>query len=228
MAGELLRAGEVLRAGQKVEFYLDEEGERYQSYLVSVSEKELQVATPVDQSGMPLALVPQVTFKGLVRVKNSEYQFAVTFLKEEKRGKTSIWHTSLPTKIERSQNRDFVRVSVELPLEVRVISGDGAIGAKKLVRMLDLSGSGLSFETSEAVEEGLQAALEINSIPEVGTLRVLGRVRQCRVVNPKAVYPKYQVGVNFSFLPRADINRIVRYLFTVQRERINRASWLRK
>lgn len=228
MAGELLRTGEVLRAGQKVEFYLDEEGDRYQSYLISVSEKELQVATPVDPSGMPLALVPQVTFKGLVQVKNSEYQFAVTFLKQETRGKVSLWHTSLPEKVEHSQNRAFVRVSVELPLEVRLIGSDGYIGARKRVRMLDLSGSGLSFEIGEAVEPGLQVALEINSIPEVGTLAILGRARKCKVVNPKAVYPRYHVGVSFGHLPRADVNRIVRYLFTVQRERINRASWLRK
>ena len=61
MAGELLRTRDVLKAGQKVEFYLEEEGDRYQSYIISVSEKELQVATPVDSSGVALALVPPVT-----------------------------------------------------------------------------------------------------------------------------------------------------------------------
>ncbi len=228
MAGELLRTRDVLKAGQKVEFYLEEEGDRYQSYIISVSEKELQVATPVDSSGVALALVPQVTFKGLVRVKNSEYQFSVTFQKQEPFGKKSLWHTSLPEKVEHSQNRDFVRVSVDLPLEVRLISREGTISPQKRVRMLDLSGNGLSFEIGEAVEMGLQIALEINSIPQVGTLAILGKVRQCKVLNPKAVYPKYHVGVSFGHLPRADVNRIVRYLFTVQRERINRASWLKQ
>ena len=215
MAGELLRTGDVLRAGQKVEFYLEEEGDRYQSYIISVSEKGLQVATPIDSSGVPLALVPQVTFKGLVRVKSSEYQFEVTFQRQEPFGKKSLWYTSLPEKVEHSQN-------------LRLISREGSISSQKRVRMLDLSGSGLSFETGESVEVGLQVALEINSIPEVGTLTVLGKVRQCKVVNPKAVYPKYHVGVSFGHLPRADVNRIVRYLFTVQRERINRASWLKQ
>ena len=147
---------------------------------------------------------------------------------QETRGRSSLWHTSLPEKVEHSQNRDFVRVSVELPLEVRLISGEGSIGNPMRVRMLDLSGSGLSFETGESVEVGLQAALEINSIPELGTLTLLSQVRQCKVVNPKAVYPKYHVGVRFGHLPRADVNRIVKYLFAVQRKRINRASWLRK
>ena len=228
MAGELLRAGEVLRNGQKVEFYLDEKGDRYQSCIISISDKELQVIAPTDQSGAELALNPEMVFKALVLLKNSEYHFAVTFLKHETRGHISLWHTSLPEKVEHSQNRAFVRVSVELPLEVRLIGNDGSIGARKRVRMLDLSGSGLSFEIGEAVEPGLQVALEINSIPEVGTLAILGRARKCKVVNPKAVYPRYHVGVSFGHLPRADVNRIVRYLFTVQRERINRASWLRK
>lgn len=228
MAGELLRTRDVLRNGQKVEFYLDEEGDRYQSYIISVSDQELQVATPTDQSGMALALNPQMVFKALVRVKSSEYHFAVTFLKQGTMGRVSLWHTSLPEKVEHSQNRDFVRVSVDLPLEVRLIGADGSIGRSKKVRMLDLSGSGLSFELGESVEPGLQAALEIDSIPEVGTLTVLSRVKQCKVVNPKAVYLKYHVGVSFVKLPRATVNRIVRYLFTVQRERINKASWLRK
>jgi c-di-GMP-binding flagellar brake protein YcgR len=228
MAGELLRARDVLRDGQKVEFYLDEDGDRYQSYIISVSEKELQVAAPKDSTGAELALNPQMVFKALVRMKSSEYQFAVTFLKQETRGRSSLWHTSLPEKVEHSQNRDFVRVSVELPMVVRLISGEGSIGHPQKVRMLDMSGSGLCFEIGEAVEPELQTALEIDSIPEVGTLTVLARVRQCKVVNPKAVYPKYHVGVNFIKLPRATVNRIVRYLFTVQRERIKRASWLRK
>ena len=41
MAGELLRARDVLRDGQKVEFYLDDDGDRYQSYIISVSEKSI-------------------------------------------------------------------------------------------------------------------------------------------------------------------------------------------
>ena len=228
MAGELLKAREVLRKGQKVEFYLEDEGDRYQSYIISVSERELQVASPVDQSGAALALNPQMTFKALVRVKSSEYQFAVTFLKQETRGRVSLWHTSLPENVEHSQNRDFVRVRVDLPLEVRLIGADGSIGRQQRVPMLDMSGSGLSFELGEAVETGLQVALEINSIPEIGTLSVLSRVRQCKVQNPKAVYPKYHVGVSFVKLPRPVVNRLVKYLFTVQRQRINKASWLRK
>jgi len=228
MAGELLRAGEVLRNGQKEEFYLDEKGDRYQSCIISISDKELQVIAPTDQSGAELALNPEMVFKALVLLKNSEYHFAVTFLKHETRGHISLWHTSLPEKVEHSQNREFVRVSVDLPLEVRLISAEGSIGAAKRVRMIDLSGSGLSFELGEAVETGLQAALEINSIPEVGTIAVLSKVRQCKVLNPKAVYPKYHVGVSFVKLPRATVNRIVKYLFEVQRKRINKASWLKK
>ena len=227
MAGELLRTRDILKAGQTLEFYVDEEGDRYPSRILSMTEKELIVLAPVDQAGVPLALNPQMELNCLVQVKDEQYKFQIVLRNESKRGRVSVWHTALPEKVETFQNRSFVRVEVDLPLEIRLISAEGAIGRPMKARMVDLSGGGLCFELNQSVEPGLQVALQINSIPEIGIIDVMARVRRCKPINPKAVYLKYHIGVDFGYLPRSVINRIVHYLFSVQRSKINKAAWLK-
>ena len=64
-----IQPGEDRAGARHEEFYVDEEGDRYPSRILSMTEKELIVLAPVDQAGVPLALNPQVPDCPSERVK---------------------------------------------------------------------------------------------------------------------------------------------------------------
>ena len=103
---------------------------------------------------------------------------------------------------------------------MRVIDGEGRIQDPVMTRSVDLSGNGICFVYSKQIHIGNKVALEIFDIPEVGVVEVMSHVVRCTEMENSSGGKFYHVGVGFEHLSRPIVNKIVRYLFTVQRKDI--------
>lgn len=219
MTGELLRAGDVLQSGMRLEFYTkDDEFERYESRILKLGARRLLVTVPKDRTGESLAIQPMSDFQALIVDKTCRYVFSTVFEQETMLDERVAWAITKPANIIRYQNRSNVRVRTNLNLVVRTVDEEGVIGDPVKVPMIDLSGGGLCFVAERYVNPGTQIGVEIRNMPEVGSVEVMGRVVRCRPVDPTGKHPIYHVGVAFGELPRAVTNKIIRYIFSVQRQ----------
>lgn len=219
MTGELLRAGDILQSGMRLEFYIeDDELERYESRILELGSKQIVVTVPKDRTGQGLAIQPLTDFKALILDKSCRYVFSTVFEKETVLDDREAWFITKPKNIIRYQNRDNVRVRANLNLVVRMVDEEGAIGDPLKVPMIDISGGGLCFVAEKYVNPGTQIGVEIRNMPEVGSVEVMGRVVRCHPVDTTGRHPIYHVGVAFGELPRAVTNKIIRFIFSVQRK----------
>ena len=221
MTGELLKAGKVLKAGQTVSFYIEGEPEQYTSRIQEVNIKSMVVAAPKDSEGEELQIQPLAEFMAMVTDTECRYTFPVVFERQAKRGRNiNVWYVTKPEHVKRHQGRDYVRVRLDHTVQLRLVDDEGTISDPIDAQVVDLSGNGLCFAIDRVVLTGTQVGLEIDNIPDLGPVDVMGRVVRCWPVNPEEEHPIYHVGVSFGELPRATVNKIVHYLFSVQRTSI--------
>ena len=221
MAGELLKAGSVLKIGQRIEFFVDNDDERYKSRIEDMTKDRIIAALPVNRQRVPIIPRTGSQVYALAVGDQCRYRFFSTFLGTEKQdGRIPVWIITRPEMVERHQNREFVRVRVDLRVRVRIVGEDGSIGDPMETRTIDLSGNGIAIVLSKPVKEDSQMALEIFDIPEVGTLEIMARVTRCQKVMLDEEQAVYHVGAYLEHLDRRTMNQVVRYLFMVQRKAI--------
>ena len=220
MAGELVQAGRVLRIGQRVEFYLDNDDEKYLSRIEDITEKSLIVAMPFNKKRVPVIPMRGSYVYGLAVGDKCRYQFFSNFREKSMHdGFLPVWHIDMPEKVEKHQNREFVRVRIMKNVSVSVIGDDGSISDPTMTYTVDLSGNGVCFVMNNPLPVDSQVALEIYDIPDVGTVKVMGRVIHATKFERRDG-DVYHVGTHMEHLSRQVMNKIVRYLFYVQRRNI--------
>ena len=219
MAGELIKSRDVLKIGQRIDFYVGDDEARYASRIEGINQDELVVSMPNDRHGVPIIPRTGERLLSMAKGESCRYRFFTTYKGSEKlEGHLPVWHIDCPEQVERFQNRQFVRVDVNLPVKVRLVAEDGSISKAISTRTVDLSGNGICFVMNEPVKSGMQAALEINDILETGTIDVMSRVIRSRLVSGEGEKPRYHVGAEFEFIARATSNKIVHYVFAEQRK----------
>ena len=221
MAGELIKAREVLKIGQRVEFYVEDSEERYASRIEELTEDELIVAMPMSIKRVPI--IPRTGEKlyALAVGRQCRYRFFTTFHNTDRMdARIPVWHISWPEQVERYQNREFVRVKVNLLVGVRLIEGDGTIKPTVTAKIVDLSGNGICFALDHPVVPGTKAALSLEGIPGVGTVEQMSLVARCTPISREDGTTVYHIGASFQHLPREVSNKLVHYLFDVQRKKI--------
>ncbi|MCH3959195.1 MAG: flagellar brake domain-containing protein [Selenomonas sp.] len=223
MAGELIKAKDILKIGQRVEFYVEESNERYTSRIEDITETELVVAMPMSRKRVPIIPKQDEKLYALAMGSQCRYRFFTVFHRAgHEEGKLPVWYISRPEQVERHQNRGFVRVRVNLPVNVRLIDEDGTIHDPIVTHLIDLSGSGACFSLDRVVKVGTKVGMELSGIPGTGAIEAMCQVARCSVIARDDGVRIYHVGVGFENLPRAITNKIVHYLFTVQRTSISR------
>ena len=113
---------------------------------------------------------------------------------------------------------------MNLTATVRLVDSEGKIDAPKRVPVVDLSGSGLAFAWPKSVGLESDAALELNDIPGIGTLEVMTRVMRSTRIEREDDTPIYHIGVQFQEISRSMRDKIIRYLFQVQRAQVERVK----
>ena len=228
MAGELVQARRILTLGQRLEIFFEnnEDGTPgYTSRVEDILEDEIVVAMPVDERLVPV--IPHVgeNLYVLAGGDGCHYRFFSVHRSHGRHdGRIPVLRISLPEVAERFQKRGLFRILVNLIATVRLVDADGTIDTPKRVPVVDLSGSGMSFVWPKTVPVDTEAALEINDIPGVGTIELMTRVLRSTRIEREDDTPIYHVGVKFQGISRSLRDQIVRYLFQVQRNQVERVK----
>jgi len=221
MTGELVKAKDILKIGQRVEFYVDGDDNRYASRIEDMTKDTLEVAMPMSKSGVPIIPRENEKIYGVAVGNQCRYRFFTMFKgKGRKDERIPIWYITQPETLERFQNREFVRVKVNLKASVSIVDEDGTIHDSEVVPVVDLSGGGICLAFDHEVAKDTKAGLVLTGIPGVSTIDVMCRVVRCSPMERPDGMVIYHVGACFQHLPRATSNKIVRYLFAVQRANI--------
>lgn len=223
MTGELLKAEKILLPGTRLEFFVGEDETKYTSRVEDFSGELLIVAMPTSKEGVPVIPYKNEKVYGLAigrEQSHSRYRFMTTFESYGKEGNIPVWRIKMPEQVERFQNREFVRVKVSQTMHVSFISEEGSRSEPVLTWTVDVSGNGVSFILEYPVEVNSKVAVEIEGIPEVGTLSSMARVVRCDEFKRKQGDKAFMVGITFLDLPKLKTNQIVKWLFSVQRRAI--------
>ncbi len=221
MAGELIKAGSILKIGQRVEVYVGDDDDKYPSRIEDMDGGDLFIAMPVNSKGVPVIPLTGEKLYVLAVGDQCRYRFFSSYRGRERLdGHLAVWKIACPENVERHQNRQFVRVHVTKKLNVSLIDEEGRRQEPMPTTTVDLSGNGVCFISKVPIRIGCQMGLELYGVDEAAAIDVMGRVVRCTEVDLPHGEKIYHVGAGFEHLSRVIMNKIVRYLFTVQRKNI--------
>jgi c-di-GMP-binding flagellar brake protein YcgR len=126
-----------------------------------------------------------------------------------------MWEISMPTRYERIQLREYVRL--DIALNTKLVFDNEQKETKEITALTkDISSGGMRVMLLEKLPLGqlLEIALIFDSL---WTLVVQGKV--VRVVPPQLKHEKYGIGVQFLEISEKTKNRILRFIFSKQAER---------
>lgn len=210
-------ADAILKIGQRVEFYVNDEEEKYTSRIEDIKGDELIVAMPVDRKRRPI--IPQEGEKlyGLAVGDQCRFRFFTRYHGKEMR-EIAVWRISKPKTLERFQNREFVRIRADLPVYIHVVDPENGILPLETTRTINISGGGMAFMYRKRLPIGTQVTLEMFNLPKIGVLRVMSTVMRCSEIELPKEGRIFQIGAKMMDLPRTIRNCLVKYIFDLQRK----------
>lgn len=113
----------------------------------------------------------------------------------------------------RLQRRGAVRVSVHLIVQASIGGGQQAVSCGAITE--NLSAGGALLRVGRAVEVGSSLTLTVLCGGDTGAIEVEGRVVRCDRVDSEE--RPHRVAIAFLDMPRADEDRLVRFIFERQR-----------
>lgn len=228
MAGELVEARSVLTIGQRLEIFFEntEEGTPgYTSRIEDIVGDELIIAMPVDERLIPVIPRPGENLYVLAGGDGCHYRFFSVHRSHGRYdGGLPTLRISMPEFVERFQKRGLFRIKVSLMATIRHVDAEGTIDAPERVPIVDLSGSGMSFAWKRRVPVNTGVALDINDIPGVGTIELMSKVIRVTRIERENDVPIYHIGVQFQAMSHSMRDKIIRYLFHVQRAQVERVD----
>lgn len=214
--GERKPADMVLKIGARLTFFPLSTENGVASRVEDISGDRLMVAMPVNEKGVPIIPLPGENMVCRIAGTGCYYQFNAVYLDKGK-APIPVWFVRMPEFVEKVQNREFVRISVDYPVILRPLDEDGAMGGMIFTKAVDISGGGLAVMNKTMLPLGSKAVLELDNIPGVGMLRITGRVVRCVKVDA-AGDNVFHVGFQFLDLSRQHQNKLVKFIFAIQRQ----------
>ena len=210
----------------------------YFSQVIDISNGLIHISSPQRQGLVAYRLrlgdkvKYQIVYKGISHLLLSQ----LVAWREDPDGVVIDW----PTEIQRIQRRHFVRVKVELPVHIFPVQAevDDVPEPEEIIytHSTDLSGGGMMLQTSQPLEMHSYLEIRLNLPPEnsykptIHTLAFQAQVCRClkssseedifATEDNKASSPFYEIGLNFFNLSDYSRDRIMRYIFRVERERL--------
>lgn len=217
LLSEVTKADRVINIGQRLEIFVESDEEKYSSKIEDITEKELVVTMPIDKKRRPIIPQKGANLYILAIGDNCKYRFFSTYIDKEKR-EFPIWRISRPETVERHQSREHVRVAHRLPIFVQVMDKNGGFLPIEKLYTTDLSGGGIAFYYQRNLEEGSQVILEMNNLPQIGTLRLMAVVKRSVKRELPTGENIYHIGVHFMDIKPNIRNKLIHYLFEIQRQ----------
>lgn len=198
--------------------FSDEAKKVYKTSVDTVNETSIVINIPFVQ-GKPIPLeagtevsviyADQIAIFGFTSVIKSvfgkpEYKFTI----------------SIPTEVNRTQRRNYVRVDVNLQMTFFAGNEDSYSVENYNTKTRDLSGGGLRFDFDSKLPIGINLDILLD-IPTSGTastkVSAMGRVVRCMPIGDKS-REKFSIGVEFTVIEKHERETIIRYLFEYQRQ----------
>ena len=214
--GERKPADMVLKIGARLTFFPLSTENGVASRVEDISGDRLMVAMPVNEKGVPILPLPGENMMCRIAGTGCYYKFNAVYLDKGK-APIPVWFVRKPEFVEKVQNREFVRISVDYPVILRPLDENGAMGGMIFTKAVDISGGGLAVMNETMLPLGSKAVLELDNIPGVGMLRITGKVVRCVKV-AAAGDNVFHVGFQFLDLSRQHQNRLVKFIFAIQRQ----------
>jgi len=213
---EIVKADKVLNFGQRAQVSLMEDTRFYNSRIEDIKDNYMVLAMPVDDKHRPL--IPESGTNVICKVldKRCFYIFRAIFM-DKGIENIPVWYITRPDEVEKAQHREFVRVKATLPVVVRPVNQEGALEEMVVTSSVDISGGGVCFVFKRPLPVDTKVAIELDDIPDVGLLKLMCRVARCAEidVNGEKVY---HIGTEFLSIDRNVQNRLIRYIFHLQRK----------
>lgn len=212
-----------LRINQRVEIKISQKGAYsgcYPSRVEDISPSRIVLAAPLKgQKMVPLEEGELITVEYCG--SSAVYSFTTRIVGMGKDHFPTIT-VEFPQMIRRWQRRSFLRMKAALPVTLTPVKTDGSITPPPIYQMetINISGGGLMLKSPIRFPEGESLELEI-LLPQRGVVEALGKV--VRVEEKKGGNsPYYLLGIEFTVIKEADRQKIISYVFELQRRMYKR------
>jgi c-di-GMP-binding flagellar brake protein YcgR len=121
-----------------------------------------------------------------------------------------------PEEVRRIQRREFARSPVGAPCTVALEDAEGVRGKPTIARLLDLSGGGASTMQNYIIDIGQKLFLRFD-IPGDGEVELRGTVVRHTPIDSLSG-KRYSSGISFDPIDERTRSRIIRCVFSMQRE----------
>jgi c-di-GMP-binding flagellar brake protein YcgR len=212
---EVVKADKVLKFGQRAQVSVMDDTRFYNSRIEDIKDNYMVLAMPVDDKHRPL--IPESGTNVICKVIDERcfYIFRAIYM-DKGIENIPVWYITRPDEVEKAQHREFVRVKATLPVVVRPVNKEGALEEMMVTSSVDLSGGGVCFAFKRQLSVDSKVAIELDDIPNIGLLKLMCRVARCAEIdiNGEKVY---HIGTEFLSIDRNVQNRLIRYIFDLQR-----------
>lgn len=195
----------------------------YSSRIEDVGDHSFTVGAPLS-AGQVVPVEAGSEWDVSVQQDSSLFQFQSRVLERGKLGKIPTLILSKPADIRKVQRRNFYRVKAQVPVRYRVLPEVDAISTDPFAETLsrDISGGGIMIAAppSLANDSILELLIEIPN-PKGGATRIT-----CvgRVVVVKGEGKDKSAGLEFEIIEEPDRERIIKYVFELQRKEMAKAK----
>ncbi|ORU00384.1 type IV pilus assembly PilZ [Anaerovibrio sp. JC8] len=212
---EIVKADKVLKFGQRAQVSLMDDTRFYNSRIEDIKDNYMVLAMPIDDKHRPLIPEPGTNVICKVIDERCFYIFRAVFM-DKGIENIPVWYISRPAEVEKAQHREFVRVKTSQPVVVRPVNAEGALEPMEITYTVDISGGGICIAFKRPLPVDSKVAIELDDIPNIGLLQLMCRVARCAEidVNGEKVY---HIGTEFLSIDRNTQNRLVKFIFDLQR-----------
>lgn len=212
---EFVKAKSIIKVGQRVEIFIEDE--QYRSRVEDFNDTDLVLAMPLDAKRRPIIPLTGASIEVRIVGPQCIYQFFAAY-KDKAISPIPIWVIAFPEKMEKKQNRKFVRVKATIPVYIQIPDEEGGMLPPRPAETRDISGSGFLFVFQQPVPLKTKIVLETEVLPQVGRIKIFAEVVRC--TKPAADRNIYWIGVKFIGLARPLQNKLVQFVFQKQREQL--------
>lgn len=222
--------------GTKIELELyDEDGNRVPPVLISQYEaydeesNVVEIHVPFFEGN--IYPVHQYTVMDVIFSKeNDTYMFKAEAVQRFYNDNLAMLKVKPVTPIRRIQRRAFFRMDCVLNARYRALGNvipdddDEIEGEFLKAKTKDISGGGICMVTNEKLNESsyIEAFVQLNRDNEIRFIGEIVRANETRLRGK----PMYETGVEYKKIENRDRERIIGYIFEVQRERLKK-GWLK-
>lgn len=201
---------------QKVEIMEQQDGQEkriFQSRVEDITKNSLEIAVPYAK-GSFMTFERGEELRARVTDGSCAYLFTTKLL-DSINDPISLWVVSLPTTVQKIQLRSFVRLDVNLGVQMDLGEEEGnGLNINALTK--DISGGGIQVLLPTPLSIGKRTKI---TLPLSDRTIVEAKGEVVRVIPPLADYGKYGIGIKFTAIEERTRDGIIKYIFQKQVER---------